>query len=108
MSNDDNIIPINGEPEEPDPIIILDDVYVKAFLGNSVSPIEPPRAVYSLPLLVIVEKKRLACDEAAAQRSIVAMMRQIYKEKGNQAPHFVDDSIKRPDKNRILTRGGRR
>jgi len=108
MNDEDNIIPINGEEPAPLPIIILDDLYRSAFLGNSISPAEPPRAVYSLPLLCVLEKKRLGTDEATAQRSVIAMMRQIYADHGNCAPHFVDDSIKRKDKNVIVTRGGKR
>ena len=108
-----NIVPINGEqPEQPEeqPIIILDDVYRSAFLGHSISPLEPPRAVYSLPLLSIIEGKRLVKKEEEAQQSVLAMMRQIYKEHGNRSPHFVDDSIRREpkkEKNRIIRPGGR-
>lgn len=95
--------------QEPDPVIILDDRYIKAFLGNSVSPIEPPRAVYSLPLLCQIEAKRLNTDEQVAQQSVIAMMRTIYRDHGARAPHFVDDEVSRPiqaKKSNIVLPGG--
>lgn len=99
------------EEQEPDPIVILDDRYVKAFLGNSVSPIEPPRAVYSLPLLCEIEAKRLGSDEVTAQKSVIAMMRTIYQDHGASAPHFIDDDVSRPprrDTSRIIRPNGTR
>ena len=99
-----------GPPEsEPPPIIILEDAYHKAMLGHHISPLEPPRSVYSLPLLSQLEAKRLGKDEETAQQSVIALMRQIYKEHGGRAPIFVDDAIRRPKpkpKSNIITPGG--
>lgn len=89
----------NGHPPEPAPegaiVVLLPDDYRRALLGNHVSPLEPPRAVYSLPLLSQIEAKRLHTDEETAQKSVISMMRAIYQDHGNRAPIFVDDAIRR-------------
>lgn len=99
----------NGEEPEGYSVILLEDCYVNALLGNSISPLEPPRAVYSLPLLSQLEAKRRGTDEQTAQASVIALMREIYKEHGNLAPIFIDDGIRNPtprkNKSRIIVPG---
>ena len=113
----DNVVPINGivaqstdEPEEssdPPPLVLLDDIYVKAFLGHTVSVSAAPRAAYSLHLLVIVEMATEQMSEDAAQVSIANKVAAWSAQYGESAPVFVDDAISRPkEKSRIIRPGG--
>jgi hypothetical protein len=98
MSELPNGTPHPGGPPEALPLIILEEAYSSALLGHSISPIEAPRAVYSLPLLTKLEARRLGSDEDTAQQSLIAMVRQVYADHGSRAPHFIDDGIRRPKK----------
>lgn len=106
--NDTNGTPHPAGPPEAPQIVILEDTYSSAFLGPSISSIEPLRAVYSLPLLAKLEARRLGGDMDTAQQSLMAMVRQICKEHGNRAPIFVDDGIRRQkpkEKSNIIVPG---
>ena len=114
----DNVVPINGspvelhdvspeEPDEPPPIVLLDDIYVKAFLGHTVSVSGHPRSAYSLHLLVIVEMAAENMSEDAAQVSIANKVASWSARYGESAPVFIDDAISRPkEKSRIIRPGG--
>lgn len=90
-------------------MIVLEEFYERAFIGHDVSADHHPRACYSLPLLAKLERKRMQCDEARAQTSVVDIVRMVTKEHGDHAPVFVDDSITRVEKerSRIIRPGGR-
>ncbi|MFA6043359.1 MAG: hypothetical protein WC718_00115 [Phycisphaerales bacterium] len=113
----DNVVPINGiaaqpsddpaELPEPPPIVLLDDIYVKAFMGPTVSVSEHTRAAYSLHLLVIVEMATEQMSEDAAQVSIANKVAAWSAQYGAAAPVFIDDAISRPkEKSKIIRPGG--
>ena len=110
MSEINNVSPFPGSGGPPDevPIVMLEDFYDKAFLGHSVSFTERPRAVYSLPVLVVREMRRLKCMEAPAQEAVIAMVEEISATHGINAPLFVDDQLSRDraDVRRIIRPGG--
>ena len=96
MSEHNNHCRLPGEdPPDQVPIIMLEDFYVKAFLGHSVSLTERPRAVYSLPHLAIREARRLKCGEDEAQDAVISMVEEISTTHGDNAPIFVDDEVAR-------------
>ena len=94
------------EEEAPPAMVVLDEEYETAFLGHEVSVNRLPRSVYSLPLLVVCEKQRMDCDdEEKVMASIGAMVQEVTREKGEDAPLFVDDAVSRAkrERSRIIT-----
>ncbi len=106
-----NITNINENYQDAPPpaMVVLEDFYEKAFIGHDVSLTHHPRACYSLPLLSKIERARMKCDEEKAQHSVIAMVKSVTGDHGDEAPVFVDDSITRvkKERSRIVRPGGR-
>ena len=71
--NDLNESPPEPEEEEQQ-FVRLDDVYEPAFIGVDMSINHRPRACYSLPLLMVAERRVKGCGVLVAQNSIAAMV----------------------------------
>jgi hypothetical protein len=101
------------DPAEPhdnaDEVIVLEDQYVKALVGHTISAEGTPRAVYSLTKLVKAERTLKDMAEDPARMSIVSLIFEVTRDHGERAPIFVDDAISQPkpvEKGKIIRPGG--
>jgi hypothetical protein len=88
----------------PKPPVALESMYDFAFVGHTVSSVDPPRFVYSLTKLAKREEVRRRIGPDHAREAVWTMVRKITADHGDMAPLFVDDAASvEEDRKRIIT-----
>lgn len=91
-------ITINGHDHSEDDsedMVVLGEEYEEAFLGHDVSVEHLPRAVYSLPLLLLADSLLHDGGEARSHQRVAEMVQQTTALFGDRSPIFLDDTYSR-------------
>lgn len=88
--------PAAPDEAEAPPVMMLEDIYFKAFIGHTVSATEMPRAVYSLTKLCTMVRLSDGVTEEQAQAATINLVHKVTDEFGDRAPVFIDDAISQP------------
>lgn len=92
--------------QERTTIVALEDEFQTALIGNTLSPLEMPRFVYSLTALARLMSRKFNKSIEHAAEDVRDLVSSVALQHGNRAPLFVDDTPE--EKSRIIVPGGMR